>query len=45
MLKSQKKNCKAYKDTGKCWSKEKNKTLETNPKEIQIYELPDKKLK
>lgn len=25
----------------KCGPKEQNKTLETNPKEMQIYELPD----
>ena len=44
MLKSQKKKKnKVYKDMWKCGPKEQNKTLETNTKEMQIYELPDQK--
>lgn len=37
----EKKKYKVYKDMWKCGPKEQNKTLETNPKEMQIYELPD----
>jgi len=45
MLKSQKKKniryTKICENVGQ--SKEQNKTLETNPKEMQIYEFPDQK--